>query len=214
MTEDSFADYYEDLQVSPNADQETIERIYRMLAKRYHPDNGCSGCVDKFDAVTKAFHVLSDPRKRAAYDVRYDQLQAGKWKANAAASPSNGSKEDHGIRKAVLSVLYIERRNNPAEASVGLWRLEKVLGWPEKTIEFHTWYLKEKGWIVRTDNGGYAITAAGVDVLEEVGLAAGEALLLPEKSPAPEEQNERRSVAKPPFRAIETRRSHTEPAAG
>ncbi|RPJ10205.1 MAG: molecular chaperone DnaJ, partial [Deltaproteobacteria bacterium] len=47
MNDDSISDYYEDLQVSPNADQETLERIYRMLAKRYHPDNGCTGCMDK-----------------------------------------------------------------------------------------------------------------------------------------------------------------------
>ncbi|RPJ11395.1 MAG: J domain-containing protein, partial [Deltaproteobacteria bacterium] len=60
MNDDSISDYYEDLQVSPNADQETLERIYRMLAKRYHPDNGCTGCVDKFDVVTKAYQVLSD----------------------------------------------------------------------------------------------------------------------------------------------------------
>ena len=36
MNENSFDDCYEDLQVSSNADQETIERVYRMLAKRYH----------------------------------------------------------------------------------------------------------------------------------------------------------------------------------
>lgn len=214
MTDDVFADYYEDLQMSPNADQETIERIYRMLAKRYHPDNGCSGCVDKFDAVTKAFHVLSDPQRRAAYDVRYDQIQAGKWKVSAAAAPANGSKQDHGIRRALLSVLYIERRNNPAEASVGLWRLERVLGWPEKTIEFHTWYLKEKGWIERTDNGGYAITAAGVDVLEESGLTTGGVFLLPEKNTAPEAQTEMRSEQKSPIRVIESRKRHDAPTAG
>ncbi len=200
--------------MSPNADQETIERIYRMLAKRYHPDNGASGCVDKFDAVTKALHVISDPRKRAAYDARYDQIQAGKWKANAAVSPTNGSKEDYGIRKAVLSVLYIERRNNPAEASVGLWRLEKLLGWPEKTIEFHTWYLKEKGWIVRTDTGGYAITATGVDVLEEIGLTTGDEFLLPEKSTDPEAQKDEHSEGKSPLRVIESRRHSEASTAG
>ncbi len=35
-----FEDCYEDLQVSPHFDQETIEWFYRLLAKRYHPDNG------------------------------------------------------------------------------------------------------------------------------------------------------------------------------
>ena len=35
----AFEDYYEMLQISPNADSETIHRVYRILAQRYHPDN-------------------------------------------------------------------------------------------------------------------------------------------------------------------------------
>jgi curved DNA-binding protein len=187
MSDETFADYYEDLQVSPHADQETIERVYRMLAKRYHPDNGCSGCEEKFDVVTKAYRQLSDPVKRAAYDTRYDQIKYRRWNLIAAATPvSNGNGKDQQIRNAVLSVLYIERRNNPVNASVGLWQLEKLLGWPEKTLEFHTWYLKEKGWIQKTDSGGYAITVSGVDVLEESGQMTGKDLLLPERSVVPE----------------------------
>jgi hypothetical protein len=60
--------------------------------------------------------------------------------------------------------------------------LEKILGWPEKVLEFHTWYLKEKGWIQRTDAGGYAITVTGVDALENSGIMTGKDLLLPERS--------------------------------
>ena len=40
-------------------------------------------------------------------------------------------------------------------------------------MAFHTWYLKEKGWIKATDTGGYAITASGVDVVEENELTLG-----------------------------------------
>jgi repressor of nif and glnA expression len=47
-----------------------------------------------------------------------------------------------------------------------LWHLEKLLGWPEKILAFHIWYLKEKNWIERTDTGGFAITAEGVDEIE------------------------------------------------
>jgi curved DNA-binding protein CbpA len=189
MSDESFADYYEVLQVSPNADQETIERVYRMLAKRYHPDNGCSGCGEKFDVVTKAYRLLSDPVRRAAYDARYEQIKYRQLKLISAATPvSNGNGKDQEIRNAVLSVLYIERRNNPVNGSIGLWQLEKLLGWPEKTLEFHTWYLKEKGWILRTDSGGYAITVSGVDVLEESGLLTGKDLLLPEPDTIPKKE--------------------------
>lgn len=198
MNEESIVDYYEDLQVSPNADLETIERVYRMLAKRYHPDNGCSGCVDKFDVVTKAYSILSDPVKRAAYDARYEQIRNRRWKlASAARPPQNGNgNRDQEIRNAVLSVLYIERRNDPTAASVGLWQLEKILDWPEKILEFHTWYLKEKGWIQRTDSGGYAITVVGIDVLEESGLMTGKDLLLPEPEPATKSKEGRKETDK------------------
>lgn len=187
MSDNNLSDYYEDLQVSPNADQETIERVYRMFAKRYHPDNGCTGCVDKFDMVTKAYQILSDPGKRAAYDARYEQVQSRRWKLISVASPSSaGNGKDAEIRNALLSILYIERRNDPTSTSVGLWQLEKILGWPEKVLEFHTWYLKEKGWIQRTDAGGFAITVTGVDALEKNGMMTGRDLLLPEHSAVPE----------------------------
>ena len=41
--------------------------------------------------------------------------------------------------------------------------MERDLGCLESELEFHLWYLKEKGWVERTDSGGYAITADGVD---------------------------------------------------
>jgi curved DNA-binding protein len=187
MSDENPNDYYEDLQVSPKADQETIERVYRMFAKRYHPDNGCTGCIDKFDRVTTAYQILSDPTKRAAYDARYEQIQSRRWKlVSVASGSSNGNGRDGEIRNALLSVLYIHRRNDPIGTSVGLWQLEKILGWPEKVLDFHTWYLKEKGWIQRTDAGGYAITVTGVEAIEQSGLMNGKDLMLPEPSAVPE----------------------------
>jgi hypothetical protein len=83
------------------------------------------------------------------------------------ASCPEGFETDQQIRHSILSILYVEIRKDPTHPGIGLWQLEKFLGWPEKILEFHTWYLKEKGWIKRTDTGGYAITASGVDVIEE-----------------------------------------------
>jgi len=57
----SFNDYYEVLQVSPNAQQETIQRVYRMLAQHYHPDNTETGDAETFNDVLEAYRVLSDP---------------------------------------------------------------------------------------------------------------------------------------------------------
>jgi curved DNA-binding protein CbpA len=177
-----FEDHYEDLQVSPNADQEAIERVYRLLAKRYHPDNNGSGSMEKFDIITKAYKVLSQPEKRAAYDATSAQKKAGVLKALAQASAPGCFGADAQIRRQILSVLYIERRQDPERAGVGLRRLEQLLGWPEKMLEFHTWYLREKKFLDRTDSGGFAITAAGVDELEKEGMVLGKDRLLPEST--------------------------------
>lgn len=182
MSITSFQDYYENLQISSNADQETIERVYRLLAKRYHPDNHSSGCTEKFDAITKAYKTLSDAQKRAAYDAAYENDKRNFFQSASRSKSTNGHDNDLHIRRYILSILYIERRKDPESASVGLWQLEKLLGWPEKVLEFHSWYLKEKGLIERTDSGGYAITFQGVDELEQDGFILGKDRLIPEST--------------------------------
>ena len=183
---DIFEDHYEDLQVSPKADQETIERVYRLLAKRYHPDNNSSGSVEKFDIITKAYKVLGQAEKRAAYDATYAEKKDRVLKALAQVSAPGGFAADSHIRRQILSVLYVERRQDPEKAGVGVWRLEQLLGWPEKMLEFHTWYLKERKFIERTDTGGFAITVAGVDEVEKDGMILGKDRLLTEATDANE----------------------------
>jgi curved DNA-binding protein CbpA len=167
MSPNCFTNYYEDLQVSSNADIETIERVYRLLAKRYHPDNNVTGNSEKFNIITEAYRELSDPVKRAAFDVRYEKEQTRQFKNLNESSEADGFEADKQIRHLILSILYVEVRKDPSNPGIGLWQLEKILGWPEKILEFHIWYLKEKGWINRTDTGGYAVTASGVDIVEE-----------------------------------------------
>src|SRR5579859_7833754 len=61
-------DYYEFLQISVHADSDTIHRVYRYLAARFHPDNPDTGDPEKFFLLKTAYDVLSDPEKRFAYD--------------------------------------------------------------------------------------------------------------------------------------------------
>ncbi|MGD2150957.1 MAG: DnaJ domain-containing protein [Desulfobacterales bacterium] len=178
MNQDSYVDYYEDLQVSPNADLETIERVYRLLAKRYHPDNSVTGNSERFRIITSAYKVLSDAEKRAAFDAKYEDTLNIKLKTLSKVSSTEGFENDQHIRQAILSVLYIDRRQNPSDSGVGAYHLEKLLKWPEKIMEFHIWYLKEKDWIQRVETGGYAITANGVEVVEENGSISGKDRLL------------------------------------
>src|SRR5579864_2742301 len=74
--DNGFVDYYELLQISPNAELETIQRVYKMLAARYHPDNPETGDLDKFRLLNSAYETLSDADLRRNYNVMYEQRGA------------------------------------------------------------------------------------------------------------------------------------------
>jgi len=179
MERESFIDYYEILQLSQGADLETIERVYRLLAKRYHPDNRNTGDAQKFDTLVKAYRALSDPERRADYDAKYEAENPHPWNNYSPAAPSKGTEEDRKIYQAILSMLYTARRRDAGNAGVGIFQMEKLLGVPEKYLEFHIWYLREKGWIQRVENGGFAITVSGVDAVIESDFALKKDRLLP-----------------------------------
>ena len=63
-------DYYKLLGVPRNAKAEDIKKAYRKLARRHHPDvnPGSTDSEDRYEQVSEAFDVLSDPKKRDIYD--------------------------------------------------------------------------------------------------------------------------------------------------
>ena len=163
MADSSGADHYEVLQVSPRADGETIQRVFRYLAKRYHPDNSDSGDADRFKQLVESFRILSDPESRAVYDAGYEAHREARWRIFDQATVSDEVAADRRIRSAILQLFYAARRNDPDYPGVGVYDLERLLGCPEDHIKFHIWYLKENGWLHRLENGMLAITASGVD---------------------------------------------------
>ena len=166
MMEESFVDYYDILQVSTKADQETIGRVFRYLAKRYHPDNLQAGDSDKFNLLVKAHTILSNPEQRAAYDVRYQQSREQQWQLVNDAAGSQGFEDDYTIREKLLSLLYVQRRRDMDSPGLGNFELEQLVDCPREMMEFHIWYLKEKNWIARNEMGLLTITADGVDKVE------------------------------------------------
>ncbi|HYL30688.1 MAG TPA: DnaJ domain-containing protein [Gemmatimonadales bacterium] len=181
MADTSAPDHYEVLQLSPRADQTTIQRVFRHLAKRYHPDNQESGDAERFKQVMDAFEVLSDPARRAKYDARYQDLREAHWRIFDQESAGNDVVADRRLRDALLSILYTARRNDAERPGLGVIELERLLGCPEQHMRFHLWYLKQNGWIERTESGTYAVTASGVDqVLDRGGpMQPGKLLLEP-----------------------------------
>ena len=160
-------DYYEALQVHAKADPETIHRVYRLLAQRFHPDNAETGNAEAFREILSAYKVLSDPEKRAAYDVHLDSYRQARWRLFDQADAATGKRAEKYKRHGVLDLLYTARMNQPTQPSLTLHELEYLLGCPREHLEFSLWYLKENALLTRTDNGKYAITAKGVDRVEE-----------------------------------------------
>lgn len=70
-------DYYEVLGVPRDASADDIKRAYRRLARQYHPDvSGAAEDQERFKAVSNAYEVLSDARKREVYDLGGDPLRS------------------------------------------------------------------------------------------------------------------------------------------
>ena len=177
-----FVDLYETLQLSPNASGETIERVYRLLAKRYHPDNQDTGNAQKFSEVHNAYEILSDSTRRAAYDVTYEQFRGETWRIFDQGAATDDRENDRRLFHGILSLLYAARRRDPRQGGMGSVTLEKTLGCPREHLDFPIWYLKARGWVETLDTGQYAITVEGIDKLtsEELGLSSDR--LLPESS--------------------------------
>lgn len=165
--ESQFVNHYEILQLNANADCETVERVYRLLAKRYHPDNAVSGDEVRFRAVREAFEVLSDPERRARFDVNYDEQCGTHWRIFEQDAALSDQARDQRIFHGVLSLLYAARRRDPQDGGLGSLHLEEMLGVPREHLEFPIWYLKRRGYVETLTSGMYAITVEGIDSLHE-----------------------------------------------
>jgi curved DNA-binding protein len=158
--------YYEILQVSPNCDAAILESAYRYLAKVYHPDHTGTSDTSKFNAVVEAYRALRNPDGRAKYDRLYCKSAMETPSVTGRAPDGTGEAsalndaDDHAI---ILMALYKRRREDVLNAGLVGFYLQEMLNCSDEHFEFHKWYLKEKGFIVVTEQGTLAITVQGVD---------------------------------------------------
>jgi hypothetical protein len=163
---EAFVDYYELLQISLNAEPETIHRVFRIMASRYHPDNKETGDNEKFLLLTKVYAVLSDPARRASYDSLHRNQHAQPLPVFGLKEFAEGLEGEVNRRLGILSLLYNRRRTNPENPGISVLEFETVMSFPREHLEFAIWFLREKQYIRTGNNSDYYISATGVEYLE------------------------------------------------
>ena len=168
MASTSAPDWYETLQISPNADAETIQRVFRLLAQKYHPDNQATGDAERFRELHDAYLVLSDPEKRAKYDAGHEAIRRERWRFAASGAPGdNDFDQEQQMRCILLEILYARRRTDPGKPAMSNLDLSELTGQPREHLEFSFWYLVQRKLVTRDDQSNLTITADGVDFLEQ-----------------------------------------------
>src|SRR5215467_10767140 len=141
MAESGFIDYYELLQISPNAESETIHRVFKMLANRYHPDNQETGDMDKFVMLNRAYETLSRPDLRSEYDQIYTQRNIEPMELFELKEFAIGVDGEANRRMGVLCLLYNRRRSNPEDPGLSILEFESLMSSPREHLMFTIWYL-------------------------------------------------------------------------
>jgi hypothetical protein len=159
-------DHYELLRLSPGAEQETVERVYRKLAKRFHPDNPETGDAETFLRIAEAYRVLSDPARRMEYDAERIATRSSPRFQFRSAEFFSGVLGEQNRRLAILCLLYRKRTSNYEFPGLSLYDLEQMTGCTQGELGFSIWYNCEKGY-ARSGDSDYCLTAEGVDFVEK-----------------------------------------------
>jgi len=167
MQDPAFIDYYQLMQISPSAEAETIQRVFRLLSNWYHPDNPHTGDAGRFMRLTRAYEILSKRETRAAYDIAYQSHITRPLKVFELKEFAPGIDGERGRRMGILCILLNRRRSNPESAGLSILDLENQTGFPREHLQFTLWCLKESELIRQDEKTDLAITGQGVEYLEK-----------------------------------------------
>jgi curved DNA-binding protein CbpA len=161
-----FQDHYEVLGVDYKAGSEAIQVSYARLSAKYNPQSGSAPDHEKFEAVTLAFEVLSDPELRGDFDKLKGIGADDKPKFSGAPFFEAYVRDIH-LRVALLCVLYDRRRSKPFTPSLSMRNLEAIFNVHTVELNFALWYLKQKDMASMDDKSSMQITTAGMDYLRD-----------------------------------------------
>ena len=166
VPQENFVDYYEVLQISRRAEPETIHRVFRMMATRFHPDNPETGNIERFMLLKRAYETLGDPERRMAYDAMHPAHSPQPIPLFAMREFVDGVEGENNRRLGILCLLYNQRKGSPDSPALSLLDLEQMMAYPREYLAFTLWFLREKSFIRVEENSSYAITAEGVECVE------------------------------------------------
>lgn len=194
MSSDQFVDYYEFLMVSPSADRAMIEWAVRLMLTRYGKKNGDHADPAKYELVKEAYRTLADPKRRELYDnLRKDHVgpEPGPVEMPAGAMVPARAKDQkvtiesikveqtakisdvrlqRKLREGVMASLYDIVVTRPRNPELGRAEIARAMGARIDEIEFTLWFVRELGLMKTTNQGLYAITAKGVEWVENGGV--------------------------------------------
>jgi curved DNA-binding protein CbpA len=173
-----FVDYYETLQISPNADQETVYRVYRVQAQRFHPDNQETGDATPFRVIAEAYETLSDPQKRADRAIKPNVTSLTSSRRLPIRRRTWPMSIESAMRSSPSSIA--SGSPSPNQPAMGLRDLLDLLVVPREKLEFSLWYLKEGGYLLRSDSARHSITLKGVELIETLAAYPNQPLKIDE----------------------------------
>jgi curved DNA-binding protein CbpA len=164
MLAGKFQDHYALLGIDPQSVSETMQRAYAALARKYHPNSATSD-PEMFDAINRAYEVLSDPVRRREFDELHHVGQDAGGPKFSGVEFFEGLGRDASLRSAILCLLYDSRRSRPSAPGMAMRTIETMVEATAVELSSALWYLKQRGLVASDDKSSLQITADGMDYL-------------------------------------------------